>query len=161
MSKAELKKLFEAYEVLLKSISYEFQEVIVSQPVDLKQYIYSNEKMLEETQDQERRALLKGYIDYSKAVETTRSVMQRQRYVFFDEKIRNGTKEAYEEAMFDIREKKDHVVQGLRELDLMVDSLNNVEILRLFHIFFNYEDALNVPIQNDIIPEIILGGNEK
>lgn len=158
MSRLERKNLFQKYEGFLKSMYFDFQQETVSQPVDLKQYLASNTKQLEGTDNPYRRELLDDYIEYIRDKGTSRSVMQRQRYILFSEKIRGISKKHYDDAVHDLEKKRDHIVLGVKDLDLEVDPLTNVDILRYFHVLFNYEDALNVPITTEFMPEIIIGG---
>lgn len=157
MSKTELNLLLEEYEAFLKSFTFPFQQEIVSEPVDLKRYIRQQEEFLEQTKNFHRRSLMKSYIEYTKTMETSRQIMRRQRYIIFDEKISGSTKKEYEEAVHDIEEKKEHVESGLKEMDLSVEPVTNTEIVRFFHIFFNYEGALHQSINPDQLLPITVG----
>lgn len=161
MSYSEQMEVFEEHEAFLKSITFDHQVEVISEPVDLKAYIKDQEAKLDQAESPIIKKLLSGYVDYAKAQETSRNVMQRQRYFIFDEKIKGSTKKAYEEALYDLLEKKEHVISGLSELDLMTEDLLNEEILKILQIFFNYEGALYQPILSDIVPEIVTGGNKK
>lgn len=159
MSQNELHLLLESYEAFLKSLTFRIQQEIVSEPVDLKQYIHSQEEQLEKTIDFNRRLLLKSYIDYTKSMETSRQIIRRQRYIIFDVKIKGSTNKDYEEAVYEIEDKKDHITSGLRDLDLSCQPINNVEIVRFFHIFFNYDGALHQRINPDMLQNITIGNS--
>lgn len=154
MSSNELYMLLENYEAFLKSLSFSFQLEVVAEPVDLKKYVRSQEEMFDNTKDFNRRNLLKSYIEYAKGMETSRQIIRRQRYIIFDEKIRGSATKDYETAMYDLEEKRDQVISGLKDLDLPCEALSNTEIVRFFHIFFNYEGALNQHINPDVLQPI-------
>lgn len=157
MSQKELHALLENYEAFLKSFTFPIQQEIVSEPVDLKRYIRSMEEQFENTKDFNRRLLLKSYIDYSRSMETSRRIMRRQRYIIFDEKIKGSTNKDYEDAVYDIEEKKEHVTSGFKDLDLTCEPISNTEIVRFFHIFFNYDGALHQRIDPDTLHKITIG----
>lgn len=160
MSQNELHLLLESYEAFLKSLTFQIQQEIVSEPVDLKRYIHSQEEQLEKTKDFHRRLLLKSYIDYTKSMETSRQIIRRQRYIIFDVKIKGSTNKDYEEAIYEIEDKKDHITTGLKDLDLNCQPISNVEIVRFFHIFFNYEGALHQRINPDMLQNITIGNSD-
>lgn len=141
-SKSELQSLLESYEAFLKSINFPIQIQIVSMPVDLKNYISGMESKFRNTKDLNRRALLKSYIDYCKDMESSRQIMMRQRYIIFDEKINGTTEKEYEEAVTEIKQKRETVVTGFKDMDLTCEPINNTELVRLFQVFFNYEASL-------------------
>lgn len=141
-SKSELQTLLGNYEVFLKSINFPIQIQIVSMPVDLKNYISGMESKFRDTKDINRRALLQSYIDYCKDMESSRQIMMRQRYVIFDEKITGTTEKEYEEAVAEIKQKSETIVTGFKDMDLTCEPVDNVELVRLFQVFFNYEASL-------------------
>jgi hypothetical protein len=157
MSKAELHLLLENYEGFLKSITFPFQQCVVSEPIDLKKYISSMQEKLEHIKSNQRKLLLENYIEYNRSMETSRKIMKRQRYIVVDEVIKGATEKAYEEAIHDIAEKRDHIENGMKDLDLTIEPISNTEIVRLLQIFFNYEGALYQPMQTDIVPPIVMG----
>lgn len=160
MSNREFNALVENYEAVLKSINFETQVTIVSQPVDLSEYIKNQQEILKNTKNFHRKRLLNSYIDYSRGMEKSRKVIQRQRYIIFDEPIKKPDEKGYQEALQDLQEKTDHIIQSFKDLDLAVDPVNDVEAVRLLHIFFDFEGAQNSPITNTNVSQIITGGDQ-
>lgn len=142
MSKNELKDLLENYEAFLNSINFAFQIQIVSMPVDLKNYIKQQEDLHQKTKNFNQKALIKSYIDYCRNMESSRKIMQRQRYIIFDEKINGVTTKEYEDALSEIDQKTESITTGLKDVKLTCESINNSELVKLFQVFFNYEDSL-------------------
>lgn len=160
MSDEELEEMFEEYEVFLKSLSFPIQQQIISQPVDLKVYIDSQTSLFSKTSNDKRKELLASYIDYSKQIETSNQIMQRKRYIVFSVPVKQQTNKAFEIAKKTAFTNENHIVNGLLSLKLLARPLNNLQLLRLLHVLFDYETAQLSPIQSDTIKEIITGGKE-
>jgi type IV secretory pathway VirB4 component len=158
MSNTELKYLFEDYSSFLKSIYFKFQTEIVSQPIDLTNYIKGQQQNLQKTINPYKRKLLESNIDYSRNMEHSKQVIQRQRYFIFDEPVKGKEQSHYEFAMNDLEVKAEHIISGHKEIGLTAEPLNNVEAMRYMHIFFDYEGAQYTPINHSSIQQIITGG---
>jgi type IV secretory pathway VirB4 component len=158
MSHSELNQVFEEFEAFLKSVTFNMQIEMVSQPVDLKEYIHGQEQQLKKVDNPYRKQLLQGYIDYSKDMENSQQIIQRQRYIVIDEPIKDTTEHGYKQTLHELFEKTDSIKAGLKELDLTAEEVSNVEAIRLFHIFFDYSEAQSSPILGEFVPQIITGG---
>lgn len=160
LSNSELNSLFKAYEAFLKSITSDIQQTIVSQPIDLKQYIQKEKERLKHTKNFHKKKLLNNYIEYVSGMQKNKMVIQRQRYLVFDEKIKGPSVESYQAAINELEDKADSYIQGLKEFDLIAEPLLDIETIQYFHIFYDFEGAQNTPILTSDIPQIILGGHE-
>ncbi|MEN3781447.1 hypothetical protein [Priestia megaterium] len=161
MSEYEQNIIFEKYSDMLKSMQFNSQIEIVSQPMNLSKYIEGQQKMLEQTNVPIRRQLLQSSIEYVKEKERSRTIMQRKRYIIFDEKIQESTEEGYERALRKLREKEVIVLKGLKDLELEGEKVTETDINQLFQIMFDYESALNRPILTDKVENKTVGGKEK
>lgn len=161
MSEYEQNIVFEKYGDMLKSMQFDSQIEIVSQPMNLSKFINGQQQMLEKTTNPYRRKLLESSIEYVKKKERSRTIMQRKRYVIFDEKIQESTEEGYERALKKLKEKEETVIKGLADLDLEGEPATETEINQLFQIMFDYESALNRPISVDKVENKTVGGKEK
>jgi type IV secretory pathway VirB4 component len=158
MSNAEVNEILEEYEAFLKSLMFEVQIEMVSQPVDLKRYIETQQEILKGVHNPYRRKLLEGYIEYARNIEISQNIIQRQRYIIFDESIKMTGRKGYEDAILELQGKMETVVSGLKDLDLIVEEVTDLEIMKYFQIFFNYSGAQYTPILSDQVPQITLGG---
>ncbi|MED3561495.1 hypothetical protein [Bacillus xiapuensis] len=157
-SNAECNELFELFEGFLMSLNYPIQMTNVSMPVDLSLYISEQEKLLEMTKNPYKRMLQESYIEYSKGIEVSQDIMQRQRYIIFFEKMKEDSPEMRYETSLEIEEKKDEIVASLSELGLKAEDVTDIELIRYLHTMFDYEGAQNRPIENTFVPQIIEGG---
>jgi hypothetical protein len=115
---------------------------IVSMPVDLKNYIAQQEELHQKTKNFNQKALIKSYIEYCRNMESSRKIMQRSRYIIFDEQINGETVKDYQDALSEIKHKSETIKTGLKDVKLTCESVNNNELIKLFQVFFNYEDSL-------------------
>lgn len=158
---AEANELFEIFEGFLMSIDYPIQITNVSMPVDLKSYISDQETKLRETKNPFKKKLLISYIDYAKEIEVSQDIIQRQRYIIISEKMKEDTPESRSEKMLELFERRDEIKASLAEMNLTVEEVNDLEIMRYLHTMFDYNGAQNSPIDNPIIPQFIHGGKKK
>lgn len=156
-SNIECNELFEIFEGFLMSLNYPVQLTNVSMPVDLRTYIADQERQYLETTNPYKRKLQKSYINYSKDIEKSQNIMQRQRYVIFSEKMKEDTQEVRYETRLEIEEKKDEVIAALSELGLTAEPVTDLEIIRYLHTLFDYIGAQNRPIEDSYVPTIIEG----
>lgn len=157
MSQYELSALLERYEALFRSFRFHVHQEIVSEPVDLKQYIQKHEELLETTKDFNRKKYLKSYIEYTEGLQTSRTIIMRKRYIILDEKIKGPSMKDYQKATHDLEKKVKQVVNGLENLELVCEAVSDQEIVKLFHIFFNYDKALIESVDPEDVKEITLG----
>lgn len=154
MSENELENLLEKYEVFLKSITFTFQQEIISMPIDLEKYIRTQEEQYARTEDAHRKSLLRSYIEYTKSMSNTKKIMRRQRYVILDQVIKSTTPNDFESALQELDDKTEHVISGLSDLDLTCEPVNNIEATKLFQVFFNFEASLYQQINPDGIQKV-------
>jgi hypothetical protein len=154
MSQGELYLLLENYEAFLKSVTFPIHQEIVSMPIDLDNYIRSQEEQYDQTKNFNRKTLLRSYIEYTKNMSNSRKIMRRQRYVLFDQKIKGSSYKAFDEALHELEEKTTHVFSSLTDLELNCERVTNIEAAKLFHIFFNFEASLHQQINPDGLQKI-------
>lgn len=160
-SYAEQNELFELFEGFLMSLNYPVQVTNVSMPVDLKGYIADQEMKLRQEKNEHKRRLLQSYIKYSKDIESSQDIMQRQRYIIFSEDMKEDTPDARTEKMLELYEKRDEIKTALSEMNLIAEEIDDLEIIKYLHTMFDYQGALNRPIESAVIPQFIHGGKRK
>ena len=158
MSNFEMNSVFEQYQDFLTGLEFPIQQTMVSQPVDLTNYIHLQKEMLKNTTNPVKRRLLGTYIEHAESYTKSNQMIQRQRYIIFGVPIQDGTEEAYYEAVKDLEEKRLYIQSGLHELELSALEVTNQEIIKYFHTFFDYKNAQLFPIEHECIPQMITGG---
>lgn len=158
MSNFEMNHVFEQYQDFLTGLEFPIQQTIVSQPVDLTQYISLQKEMLKNTTNPIKQGLLETYITHAESFTKSQQMIQRQRYIIYGVQIQDGTEEAYMDAIKDLEEKTLYITSGLDELELSAQNVTNKEIIKYFHTFFDYSSAQLLPIENEFIPQMITGG---
>lgn len=157
-SNAETNELFELFEGFLMSLTYPIQLTNVSMPVDLTLYIQEQERIYQDTTNLYKKTLQESYIQYAKGIETSQDIMQRQRYVIFEQTLKEDTPKQRYETMLELEEKKDEVIASLSELELTAEQVTDLELMRYLHTLFDYKGAQTRPIESAMIPQIIEGG---
>ncbi|USK72639.1 hypothetical protein [Peribacillus asahii] len=142
------------------TLTYPVQLTNVSMPVDLKSYIADQKKLHEKTKNSFKRMLQESYIDYSKKIEVSNEIMQRQRYIIFCEQMKEDTDEIRYNTALEIREKREEIETAIAEMGLIAEPVTDLEIIRYLHTLFDYTGAQNRPIQNTFVPQIIEGGRD-
>ncbi|MCP8968949.1 hypothetical protein [Ectobacillus ponti] len=151
MSHRELQEVMEKYELFLRSLSFPVQTAIMSQPVDLGGYIRGLEEKQASMPDV-KRDLLNGYLAYARAIETSTSMIQRQRYLVFMEAILGTTRQAYETAMQQLEQKRKYVKSGLEEMGLEAREASGLDVARYLHTLFDYTGSQYRPVEDDLVP---------
>ncbi|HDX9701725.1 TPA: hypothetical protein ROY42_005648 [Bacillus thuringiensis] len=156
MSNRELNEILEKYEMFLRSIHFPIQSTIVSQPINLQNYIQTHEELLERTTNPFKRELLDSYIDYARDIERNQDMMQRKRYIITYEQILGVTRSSYYDALHSLDEKIKHLRVGLEELGLHAEDVTDLEMMKYFHTLFDYNESQHNPIQEDNVLPMIM-----
>ncbi|MFX3625297.1 MAG: hypothetical protein ACE3JP_15025 [Ectobacillus sp.] len=157
MSHRELNETMERYELFLRSLSFPVQTTIASQPVDLGCYVRSLEEKLDGTKSIKQN-LLRGYIAYARGIETNATMIQRQRYIIIAEAVTGTTKQAYEESMLQLEQKKRHIKSGLEEIGLSVQEVHDLDVARYLHTLFDYASSQHRSIQDTAMNLVTVRG---
>lgn len=153
MSDREIKDLFERYENFLRSaINENIQITVVSQPVDLSDYIKQQERMLHQTTDEPKKRLLRAYIEYNRDLELSDSVVQRKRYLIVDEKIKNDN---VERAKKHLESKLEAIEKALSLMKLPSTRVSNLELIHYLHTMYDFDASQHQPIESEDVPPII------
>lgn len=148
LSEKENELLEEEYEALLQSFYFEYQELIVSEPLDNSAMIERERMKLNRTKDFHRRRLINSYIDFLIEKGKSSRNMRRFRYFIYAEKLESASKEGLEEAIQLVDDRRDEIISGFKDLKLPAQPLTGLEAVRLLQVFYNYEAAQNNPIES-------------
>ncbi|MDF1995806.1 hypothetical protein [Peribacillus frigoritolerans] len=152
--------VFELYQDFLTGLEFKIQETIMSQPVDLSNYINLQKDMLRNTENPMKSKLLESYIEHGESYTKSNKMTQRHRYIVYGAPIQDHTEEAFFEAIKDLEEKTLYITSGVNEFELSALEVSNKEIIKYFHMMFDYKSAQLYPIGSESIPQIIIGGKK-
>lgn len=160
LSNAEDQELTEEYTAFLKSLYFPYQELMVSQPLDMNEVIQKEKVKLRATKDFHRRKMINSYIEFLERLEKSSSIMKRQRYFIFDEKIERLSIEGLEDTSEILQDRVEEVMSGFKDVKLTTEKITGLEGARLLQIFYDFESAQNLPIKTTEVPKIIIGSRE-
>ncbi|MGG1571655.1 hypothetical protein [Fictibacillus sp. NRS-1165] len=160
MSDDEVDEILESYAAFLGSIQDEFMTQNVPQPMNLKSYIKAQQEILDQDDDvlYFQRLLLEDHIKYLNNIETSSEIIKRHRYIVISQQIEELNEKGYEDALRLIETQTEDFINGLKEVSLKVEVASDIEVVRLFHTFFDYQSAQNAPIKDTDVPQLIIGG---
>jgi type IV secretory pathway VirB4 component len=160
MSDDEVNEILDNYASFLQSVTDGFMTMNVPQPMDLKEYIKSQQAVLEKDTNRFRRMLMDDYIKYAKNIETSEEIIKRHRYIVISQQLKKLDERGYRETIQSIEDQANDFITGLKEVSLKVEVITDLETVRLFHTFFDFQSARYLPIKGVDVPQIILGGRK-
>lgn len=161
MSHNEEREVLESYENFLNSIDAPIMVSRVSTPVNLKDYILDLQSTLNKMENPYKRQILKSYIWYANNIQKDREMIRRNRYIvidesFSDEKSKNEAIRKLRKRIEDYRIK---IEEMLRSPKLEVKELSNKELEKYIHMFFDYENAQILAIEDEVNTAYVIGRN--
>ena len=152
-------KVFESYENFLNTIDAPIQISRVSAPVNLKDYITDLQLTLKNTTNEYKKKILKSYIWYANNIQEDRDMIRRNRYIVIDQSFNNG--KSKDEAIRKLRIRTDDykikIEEMLRSPKLEVRELSNKELEKYIHMFFDYENAQILAMEDEVSTAYIIG----
>jgi hypothetical protein len=159
MSHNEQREVYESYETFLNTIDSSIQISRVSTPVDLKDYIADLQSKLKKLDNPYKKRILKSYIWYANNIQEDRDMITRNRYIVIDQSF-SGEK-SKEEAIRKLRTRIDDykikIEEMLRSPKLEVKELSNRELEKYIHMFFDYENAQILSMEDETSTAYIIG----
>ena len=159
MSHSEQNEVFESYENFLNTIDAPIQISRVSTPVNLKDYITDLQLTLKNTTNEYKKKILKSYIWYANSIQEDRDMIRRNRYIVIDQPFSNG--KSKDEAIRKLRIRSDDykikIEEMLRSPKLEVRELSNKELEKYIHMFFDYENAQILAMEDEVSTAYIIG----
>jgi hypothetical protein len=145
MSYQEEKEVLEGYENFLRSLTKPIQIARVSEPIDLKKYINDLTDRLKKEENPNKKKMLKSYIGYAQHLQKDRSLIKRNRYIIIDEPFSPHSADSKEKAMQELRRRVDDLRLNLEDMlyryKLEVHELDDLELRKYLHMFFDYENS--------------------
>ncbi|MDQ0418756.1 putative nucleic acid-binding protein [Croceifilum oryzae] len=143
MSYSEEREILKSYENFLKSLDKPIQIARVSQPIDLKSYLFDLNKQLKQIENPYKKSMMQNYIAYAKQLQEDRNMIRRSRYVvisepFTDDRSKDKAIQVLKTRVQDLKFKLEEMLYRQK---LEVSELTNEELRKCLHMFFDYEHA--------------------
>lgn len=159
MSYSEQKEVYESYENFLNAIDAPIQISRVSSPVDLKDYIAELKQTHQKMNNPFKKKILKSYIWYANNIQEDRDMIRRNRYIVIDQSFHD--EKTKEEAIRKLRNRTDDykvkIEEMLRSPKLEVKELSNKELEKYIHMFFDYENAQILDMDDEVNTPYVIG----
>jgi hypothetical protein len=163
MGTFKLNQTFKKYAAFLQGVRFPIQETVVSQPVDLSNYVNSQKEVLKGVEGNKRRWLLERYIQYTERFERNQSIIKRQRYLMFSVPIKQDTERDFHNALQQIEDKTAEIERKFQQMELTATLATAHEIIKYLHTLYDYKTAQNLSLKSSEFQPIITGltgGNE-
>lgn len=159
MSHSEQAEVYEGYENFLNTIDKNIQVNRVSTPVNLKDYIADLQTKLAKTDNPYKRKILKSYIWYANSIQEDREMIRRSRYIVLDESFSDekSKEKAIRKLKIRVEDYKIKIEEMLRSPRLEVRELSNLELEKYLHMFFDYENAQILAMEDEVNTAYVIG----
>lgn len=159
MSHSEQTEVYEGYENFLNTIDKNLQVNRVSTPVNLKDYITDLQTQLTKIDNPYKRKILKSYIWYSNNIQEDREMIRRNRYIVLDQPFTDekSKEEAIRKLKIRVDDYKIKIEEMLRSPKLEVRELSNLELEKYLHMFFDYENAQILAMEEEVNTAYVIG----
>lgn len=160
LSKAEDEALDDEYNSFLKSLYFPYQELFVSQPLDIEDLLERERSKLRGMKDFHRRKMQNSYIEFLERKGRSSNTMKRQRYFICYEKIKNQSIEGLDDTAEILMDRVKEIQLGFKDMKINTELISSLEAVKLLQIFYDFESAQHSPIQSLEVPEVITGGKK-
>ncbi|MEK4822901.1 hypothetical protein [Priestia sp. FSL R5-0680] len=159
MSHNEQAEVYEGYENFLNTIDKNIQVNRVSTPVNLKDYITDLQTKLKKIDNPYKRKILKSYIWYANNIQEDREMIRRNRYIVIDESFSDekSKDKAIRKLKVRVEDYKIKIEEMLRSPKLEVRELSNLELEKYLHMFFDYENAQILAMEEEVNTAYVIG----
>jgi hypothetical protein len=159
MSYSEQREVYESYENFLNTIDAPIQVSRVSTPIDLKDYITELQAKLNKLDNPYKKRILKSYIWYANNIQEDRDMIRRNRYIVIDQPFsrEKSKEEAIQKLKSRVDDYKVKIEEMLRSPKLEVKELSNKELEKYIHMFFDYENAQILSMDEEANTAYVIG----
>ncbi|MCF7625461.1 hypothetical protein CQ056_24025 [Peribacillus simplex] len=159
MSHNEEREVLESYESFLNTIDAPIMISRVSTPVNLKDYVVDLQSQLKKMDNPYKKKILQSYIWYANNIQKDREMIRRNRYIVIDQSFSDEKSkiEAIRKLRTRIEDYTIKIEEMLRSPKLEVKELSNKELEKYIHMFFDYENAQILAIEDEVNPAYVIG----
>ena len=147
-SEAEQDALIDTYESFLNSLPCPLQILIRIRELDMDKYLADLKGRLAAENETVYQEQIKRYSAFVQRLVANNKILSRRFYVVLPY---NGAADAFEEAKEHLKLNADLVGKGLMRLGMHTRRLDSLEVLDLFHSFYNPVQAKRQPISDRVV----------
>ncbi|HSX07758.1 MAG TPA: TraC family protein [Candidatus Saccharimonadales bacterium] len=144
-SEEEQDALIDTYESFLDSLPCPLEIVVRIRELDMDKYLADVQGLLDGEEEEIYRNQIENYTEFVQGLVADNKILSRHFYVV----LPYAAKE-FETAKEQLSLNADMVSKGLTRLGMRTRQLTNIELLDLFHIFYNPAQAKRQPISDQV-----------
>lgn len=144
-SEEEQDALIDTYESFLDSLPCPLEIVVRIRELDMDKYLADIQELLHEEKEEIYRSQIENYTEFVQGLVADNKILSRHFYV-----VLPYTAHDFDTAKEQLSLNADMVSKGLRRLGMQTRQLNNIELLDLFHTFYNPSQAKRQPIGDQV-----------
>lgn len=144
-SEEEQDALIDTYESFLDSLPCPLEIVVRIRELDMDKYLADTQELLHDEKEEVYRNQIKNYAKFVQSLVADNKILSRHFYV-----VLPCITSDFETAKEQLSLNADMVSKGLSRLGMRTRQLTNVELLDLFHTFYNPTQAKRQPISDQV-----------
>jgi hypothetical protein len=144
-SEEEQDALIDTYESFLDSLPCPIEIVVRIRELDMDKYLADTQELLHDEKEEVYRDQIKNYAKFVQGLVADNKILSRHFYV-----VLPYTTSDFETAKEQLSLNADMVSKGLSRLGMRTRQLTNIELLDLFHTFYNPAQAKRQPISDQV-----------
>jgi hypothetical protein len=144
-SEEEQDALIDTYESFLDSLPCALEILIRIRELDMDKYLADIQELLNEEKEAIYRNQIKNYTEFVQSLVKDNRILSRHFYVVLPYTARD-----FDSAKEQLSLNADMVSKGLMRLGMQTRQLSNIELLDLFHTFYNPTQAKRQPISDQV-----------
>lgn len=144
-SEEEQDALIDTYESFLDSLPCPLEIVVRIRELDMDKYLADTQALLGGEKEAIYRSQIENYTEFVQSLVSDNKILSRHFYV-----VLPYTSRDFDTAKEQLALNTDMVSKGLMRLGVRTRQLANLELLDLFHTFYNPEQAKRQPISDQI-----------
>lgn len=144
-SEEEQDALIDTYESFLDSLPCPLEIVVRIRELDMDKYLAETQELLHDEREEIYRSQIKNYTEFVQGLVADNKILSRHFYVVLPCNARD-----FDTAKEQLSINADIVSKGLHRLGMRTRQLSNIELLDLFHTFYNPAQAKRQPISDQV-----------
>lgn len=144
-SEEEQDALIDTYESFLDSLPCPLEIVVRIRELDMDKYLADIQELLNEEKEEIYRSQIENYTEFVQGLVADNRILSRHFYV-----VLPYTAHDFDTAKEQLSLNADMVSKGLMRLGMQTRQLTNLELLDLFHTFYNPAQAKRQPISDQV-----------
>ena len=144
-SEEEQDALIDTYESFLNSLPCPLEIVVRIRELDMDKYLADIKGLLDGEQEEIYRSQIQNYTEFVQGLVADNRILARHFYV-----VLPYTAKDFDTAKEQLSLNADMVSKGLSRLGIQTRQLTNIELLDLFHTFYNPAQAKRQPISDQV-----------